>query len=167
MENGIIHVRQGVTFTKTNGLYVDRPKSEKSVRSIPLPKILVTALQGHKERMMLEGNYWPDGPVFCTTKGTRIIPRNFNRVFQRLRWAAGIEDVNLHALRHTFAIRLLEAGETLKVVQELLGHSKISITGDIYSHVSPEIMRRAADKMDEILGIKMESKQGPGNDPDL
>ncbi|MGB9860532.1 MAG: tyrosine-type recombinase/integrase, partial [Moorellaceae bacterium] len=64
------------------------------------------------------------------------MPWNFNRKFYELRKKAGIEHINLHALRHTFATRLLEVGENIKVVQELLGHSKISTTADIYSHIN-------------------------------
>lgn len=69
-----------------------------------------------------------------------------------MRRKAGIsDDVNLHALRHTFATRLLEAGENLEIVQELLGHALIGITADIYNHVSPELKRHAANKMNDVL----------------
>jgi len=168
LSRGIIHIRHGVTFTKTAGLYRDRPKTDKSARSVPLPGIVASALQAHKDRMLQEENYRLDGPMFCTREGTPIIPRNFNRTFYRLRKRAGIPNVNLHALRHTFATRLLEMGENLKVVQELLGHARINITADLYAHVSPQLKRRAVAKMDRVLevGVKMESKKGPDDIPE-
>ncbi len=59
-----------------------------------------------------------------------------------MREKAGLEkDKNLHALRHTFAARLLEAGVQLKVVQKLFGHTQISTIADIYSHVLLEVKR--------------------------
>jgi site-specific recombinase XerD len=63
-------------------------------------------------------------------------PRNFNRKYYQLRGKAGIDkDINLHALRHTFATLMLEAGVSLKIVQELLGHKRLPTTADIYTHV--------------------------------
>lgn len=105
-----------------------------------------------------------DKPVFCTSKGTPVHPRNFNRKFYQLREIAGVpEDVNLHALKHTFATRMPEMGEDLKIVQELLGHARISVTADTYTHVSPELKYKAADKMDchlRTFVTKMSPKKG-------
>jgi integrase len=163
LENGLLYVRKGlVEGRKVAPLIYQEPKTDKSRRIIPLPKLLAEALVRHKERLLLEKNFHPGGPVICNTKGNPLFPSNLNRKFYELRRKAGIEHVNLHALRHTFATRLLENGEHLKVVQELLGHSRVSTTGDIYSHVSPQLMRGAMDKLGESLsaGIKMESKTG-------
>ncbi|HBT49963.1 MAG TPA: hypothetical protein DEA61_09205, partial [Caldanaerobacter subterraneus] len=97
------------------------------------PKIL----KEHKKRMIEEGNYAKDKSVFCSQNGKKYIyPRNFNRKYYQLRGKAGIDkDINLHALRHTFATLMLEAGVSLKIVQELLGHKRLSTTADIYTHV--------------------------------
>lgn len=118
---------------------------------LPLPATVTGALKRHREKMKEEGYHEDDMPVFCTKNGTQILPRNFNRTFFSLRKKTGIEQYNLHALRHTFATRLLESGESLKVVQELLGHAKVSMTADIYSHVSPELMRKSVKKIDKFL----------------
>ncbi|WP_084663770.1 tyrosine-type recombinase/integrase [Thermanaeromonas toyohensis] len=74
--------------------------------------------------------------------------------FYELRKKAGLQDVNLHALHHTYATRLLELGEDLKVVQELLGHSRIAVTADTYAHVSPKLKRDAVAKLDGMLTPK-------------
>ena len=69
---------------------------------------------------------------------------------------AGLERFNLHALRHKFATRPLENNQHPKTVQELLGHSSISMTLDIYSHVMPEIKQRqkAVESLDNLFTEK-------------
>ncbi len=59
--------------------------------------------------------------------------------------------MTLYALRHTCATLLLEAGVSLKVVQERLGHSSISVTGDVYSHVSASLQERAVEQLAEYM----------------
>ncbi|MGI6631817.1 MAG: tyrosine-type recombinase/integrase [Bacillota bacterium] len=64
---------------------------------------------------------------------------------------AGLPHVRFHDARHTFATMLLEAGEDSKIVQELLGHSAISVTLDIYSHVGIGLKRSAVDRLSGFL----------------
>ena len=167
LDEGTVFIRRELVWTK-GGPVFQEPKTEKSRRLVPLPVPVWEALKHHKQRMEAEGNYKLSAPVFCTTNGNYIIPRNFNRKFYELCRKAGIEGVNLHALRHTFATRLLEQGENIKVVQELLGHSKISTTADIYSHVVMEVKRQAVSRLDNLLsdGTKMAPKTIPGTDAD-
>lgn len=146
------------------GLKRQEPKSETSRRDVPLPQLVVEALRRHKEKMAQEGNYRPDGPVFCTRKGTEIHPRNFDRKFEQLRRRAGLEGVSPHVLRHTFATRLLELGQDLKVVQELLGHNQIFVTADAYAHVTKRLKRQAADRLDEHFPSGTNSAQKWGSD---
>ncbi|WP_206811756.1 tyrosine-type recombinase/integrase, partial [Paradesulfitobacterium ferrireducens] len=96
-----------------------------------------------------------DNLVFCSSVGTTIIPRNFTRKFYSLREKAKLPNtINLHALRHTYATRLLERGESLKTIQEILGHTDISITANIYTDVLLETKKKAAAKMDGLLARK-------------
>ena len=69
-------------------------------------------------------------------------------------------DINLHGLRHTYATRLLEKGESLKTVQELLGHEDITTTGNTYAHVMPEIKKQAASNLNSMLTRKKASPKG-------
>lgn len=150
LNEGIINVRQGVVWTR-EGIQFNDPKTKKSKRSFSVPQIILDQLKIHKEKMQAEGFFKLDGPVFCSAAGTTILPHNFNKSFLVIRKKLGIEDINIHALRHTFATRMLEAGVSMKEVQELLGHAKIAMTADIYSHVSPELKKASAQKMNDIL----------------
>lgn len=89
--------------------------------------------------------------MFCTAFGT---PLDRGRI--HLNWTpalkkAGLARIRLHDLRHTAATLMLQEGVHPKVVQEMLGHSSISVTLDIYSHVAPTLHREAADRMDALL----------------
>jgi len=164
-DNKLLYVRQALVRTKEKGLYFDEPKTEKSKRVVPLPDEVVAALKNHRIqqlqlRLAVGQEYKNPDLVFATSVGTPIYPRNFTRKFYELRKKAGIpDDINLHALRHTYATRLLEQGENLKTVQELLGHTDISTTANTYSHVSVEVKQKAAAKMDKLLSKKISSRE--------
>lgn len=125
LRNQTLSVKHALARTTAKGLMVKTPKSKKSKRVIPLPREVVILLRLHRmsqRRMkLIAGNdFKKQSLVFCSKKGTHIIPRNFTRKFYELRERAGLtSDVNLHGLRHTYATRLLERGESLKTVQEL------------------------------------------------
>jgi len=80
--------------------------------------------------------------------------RNVSRSFKALLKRAGLPESRFHDLRHTAASLLLAQGEHPRVVMELLGHSRISLTMDTYSHVMPAALNEAARKMDDILAAK-------------
>jgi site-specific recombinase XerD len=69
-----------------------------------------------------------------------------------MRTAAGLDWLHLRDLRHAFATFLLDQGEDLRTVMELLGHSTIRLTADTYGHVLPTRARAAADALDRAIG---------------
>jgi len=77
------------------------------------------------------------------------------KVFTKLLAKSGLAQRNLHYLRHTFASLLLQQGESLKYVQEQLGHSSIKMTCDTYGHLVPGGNRQAVDRLDD--GNRMET----------
>jgi len=162
LKEGVIRVRQALSRVKVpdgptkTALIFQEPKTAKGKRSIPLPEWATAALKAQKARqaqdkLLMGQDYQDNALVFATEEGKPIEPRNFTRTFYQLRKKARLpENVNFHALRHTYATRLLEANEHPKVVQELLGHSQISMTLDTYSHVLPELKQSAAAKLNNL-----------------
>jgi integrase len=73
---------------------------------------------------------------------------------------ANLPSIRRHDLRHTAATLRLQAGANVKVVQELLGHSSITLTLDTYSHVTPGMQRESANAMNTILRAEMEAHAG-------
>ncbi len=90
--------------------------------------------------------------MFATHTGRPLIARNMFREYKTLLRRAGLPDIRFHDLRHTAATLMLLQGVPIKVVQERLGHSQISLTLGTYSHVLPSMDQDAADKMDALLG---------------
>ena len=104
--------------------------------------------------------------VFCTTLGTYIEPRNFNRTFYRIRDKAGIgKDFNLHALRHVFSTRLSEVGVHPRVMQEIMRHEQKETTKR-YTHVLWDTMKDAINDLDKYMEDQKNnpSEGSEGND---
>jgi integrase len=80
-------------------------------------------------------------------------PRNLSRTFEQLVRRSGVRQVRFHDLRHTCASLLLAQGVSPRVVMDVLGHSQLSITMDLYAHVMPSALREAADAMDRALSV--------------
>ena len=135
---------------------MDGKKTDKSKRTIPLIPVVVKALEIHSaqqaaEKLFFGKKYQKNKLVFCTEDGRPIWPSNFSEKYSQLLKSAGLEHKKLHALRHTFVTLLAESGEDLKIVQELVGHSSIAVTADIYTHVFERTKRKAVNHLEDIL----------------
>lgn len=98
------------------------------------------------------GSGWTDeGLTFCGIDGRALHPDRVSRTFQTRveRWDC--PRIPLHGLRHTWATLALQAGEHPRVVQERLGHSSITVTLGVYSHVIPVMHQQAADRVAGII----------------
>jgi len=114
--------------------------------------------KGDKERMVPVGDTALDalaaylavrgrrrGPLFLNARGGRLTPRSAHRIVRaRARQAGIVQRVTPHTLRHSFATHMLGAGADLRLIQELLGHRRLSTT-QRYTHVSPEHLMRVYD----------------------
>lgn len=89
--------------------------------------------------------------MFTTATGGVLHPRNVERAFDGLVAKAGVPDITMHDLRHTAASLALRAGVHQKLVQEMLGHARVAITLDLYSHVVEEMHHDATDKLGRLL----------------
>ena len=147
---GVLRVRQQLQEVAGKMELVE-PKTAAGRRQVALPKVAVEALVAHRQRMAAKGfdKTW----VFCDSRGGPIRKSNLRRKsFEPLLEQAKLPKVRFHDLRHTAATLLLLQDVHPKVVQERLGHARISITLDTYSHVLPTMQRDAADKLDALVG---------------
>ncbi len=140
------------------GGYVEaEPKTERSRRSIALAPFTLEKLREHRVRQLevklKAGSLWHDNDlVFCSSVGGHLhTSRDVFTQFKKLLKLAGLPDIRFHDLRHSSATMLLVLGIHPKVVQEMLGHSQIAMTMDIYSHVLPTMQVEAVGKLDSVL----------------
>lgn len=157
LEARILRVERTYQRAPHGGLGYQEPKTESSRREIALPAAVAKALRQHRTRQLEErlraANLWEEtGHVFADERGRPLDPDRVTHHAKGILKAAGRADLSLHQLRHGAASLLLAEGVSLKLVQELLGHSTYQITADIYSHVAPELRRVTADAMDGLLG---------------
>jgi integrase len=138
--------------------YVEaEPKTQKSRRSIVIAPFALEALQHHRigklEAKVKVGPAWQEHDyVFCTSIGTHLNPtRDMLDQLKVLLKKAGLPDIRFHDLRHSAATLLLSVGVHPKVVQEILGHSQISITMDVYSHVLPGMQHDAMSRLNDVI----------------
>jgi integrase len=134
---------------------VTEPKA-RSRRTLLLAPVVVKALDGHRrgqlEERLAAGPGWRDsGYVFVDELGVEYHPQRLRVMFERACHQAEVPAIRLHDLRHTMATLALTAGIHPKVVQEMLGHSGISVTLDIYSHVPQAAQRDAADRVASLF----------------
>jgi len=134
-----------------------KPKTAKGKRKITLPAFAIEALQKHHERQQEKraklGSKWKEtDAVFTNFHGGYLEANNLLRDFKKLLERVGLPKMRFHYLRHTTATILFSMGVHPKVVQELLGHSNITVTLNIYSHVLPSIQQEAMDKLDGLFG---------------
>jgi integrase len=160
LEAGVLHVRQILerianpqsTGPKTILVFLE-PKTEHSRRTVALPAECMAALRQHRahqaeEKLRLGVGYHDHGLVFATEDGRPIDPRRMNHTFTQALTLAGLPAIRLHDARHTYATWMLQAGVPLKVVSDQLGHASITITGNVYSHVTREVAQHAAATLD-------------------
>ncbi|MGL5857275.1 MAG: tyrosine-type recombinase/integrase [Angustibacter sp.] len=89
--------------------------------------------------------------VFTTVVGTPVDPNNFSRTFARWCRQAGVPKVRLHDLRHTCVSLLLTLGVNPRVVMEIVGHSALEMTMNVYAHVAVGDQRAALNQLDDLL----------------
>jgi integrase len=133
-------------------------KTDYSRRKITLATTTVEALKAHRARQLPErlamGPEWEDWElVFCTTIGTPLNGKNLlQRGLRPLLKRADLPPLRVHDLRHTCATLMLLQGVHPKIVSEMLGHSSVAITLQIYSHVLPDMQKQATEAMDRLFG---------------
>lgn len=166
-QNAVIRVRQQVqrigNQDKITGL-----KTKASERTLPLAPNIIAALEARKDHQATEkalaGDDWTETRlVFTNTKGGLQNPANFYAMYKRRMKAAGIVDDDgrsptFHDLRHTATSMLVRQGVPQRVAMEILGHSNIAVTMDVYAHVVEDSMRDAISAVGDGYSVKKKAK---------
>jgi integrase len=157
LEQGKLQVRRSLARIGKQGFVTSEPKTKSSRRAIALATVAIEALKRHRiqqnERRLAAGPAWEDQDlVFCNLVGKPLEAGNLTRrSFRPLLEKAGAPKIRFHDLRHSAATLLLSMNVHPKIVQELLGHSSITITLDTYSHVLPSLQSEAVARFDTLL----------------
>lgn len=175
MDKRIITVRRRVSRVKGALLVREGQKMDPDKQDeVAMPELLVPALKAHRARQAEErlkaGPRWkgpdtaadgkPSGFVFTSTVGTVLEPRNVFRTFEAMRARAGLDDKTFHQLRHDCASLLLAQGVPMYAVSQILRHSSPTITARFYAHMTADLQREAAAKMDDLLGPMLGNRGG-------
>ncbi len=157
LDAGTIAIRK--TLQRVNGSYVlGEPKTRRSRRSIALPEELRSILRTHRTRQveerlragsLWEGEHW--GLVFTTEAGKPLSGAVVTHRFQSILRRSGLPRQRFHDLRHAAASFMLAQGVPMRVVMDVLGHSEIAVTANLYRHVMPELQREATNKTANLL----------------
>ena len=132
------------------------PKTKNSLRTIPVPQNIIKKLIAHKKEqneliLLLQEEYDNKNYVFCNKLGKPIEDKRPGRNLKTILTSISIEPIKFHALRHTYATRLFEAGVAPKTVQHLMGHADIQTTMNIYTHVMKGEKIEAVDKINNLF----------------
>lgn len=155
LEKVIIRVVDNYTKAGKENI-LTTPKSDKSVRSIALLESTIKELKKHKKtqieyRLKLGTNYEDNNLVCCWEDGRYIRGDYISQTFHKLITRSGLPKVRFHDLRHSHATLLLAEGIHPKIVSERLGHSKVDITLNTYSHVTMDIQKKEIERLNSIL----------------
>ena len=148
LDLGAIHVNRAL-YRRRGIDYISSPKTRWGRRAIALSPQTVLFLKEELQKQFDNRLFYgyrldQDSPVFrYTYNGEPIQPNALTHTFKRICIVVGLGTTKFHDLRHTHAVMLLKQGVHPKIVQERLGHSSISVTMDIYSHVIPSMQEEA------------------------
>jgi integrase len=155
LDAGTAMVRQTLIVVH-HVVMIGEPKTARGRRVIALDVGTVAALREHRKRQLAErlmlGEGWRDHDlVFCRVDGSPMHPERFSARFTEQVTRLGLQPIRLHDLRHGWASMALASGLHPKVVQERLGHATISITLDVYSHVTAGLHSDAAEQVAGLI----------------
>ena len=138
LKNNVLHIRQA---RKHDSGEIGAPKSASGIRDIPIPKTLRTELHpGDPEAFV------------CSWKSGYLTAKNVADMWQSIKKAGSLpDDLDLYCLRHTYCTDLQKAGVPINIAKELMGHSSIQITANIYTHTGSDDTKKAVEKLDKHL----------------
>lgn len=157
-DSGLLSVQR--TLQRANGAYrFFEPKTVRSRRTLVMPRAVAQCLREHRSRQLSErlqaGSIWEGEKwgelVFCTATGAPQSNHTLTRRLRKILREAALPEMTYHELRHGAASLMAAQGVPPRICMEILGHSQISTTMEIYAHVAPELQREAAERMDAVF----------------
>ncbi len=162
-DQGTLQVKRAVSYHQVYGYVESEPKTARSRREIMLPTFVVDILVEHQkqqeEQRHAVGVDWTDkNLVFTNATGDFYSPSTLVKAFRRFLVSIGLPHMRFHDLRHSAATILLTMKVRPKVVQEILGHSQITTTMDIYSHAMPSMQGDATEQWESEFGKSLKKR---------
>lgn len=161
IEDGYVQVRYTVQHLKEGKYTFASPQTARSRRKVSITAMPVVALQRQvtrqRDKRLVAGLAWREEELVFTNatggplRANNVLQRQFTPLLKR----AGLPLIRFYDLRHTAATLMLRQCIHPKIVAEMLGHSTVSMTLDIYSHVIPDMQKGATVALDRLLGDMM------------
>lgn len=158
LKEGIININKTLDFqAKPDEDLFGDTKTYSSKRKIKIGQSLINDLIKHKKwqndnKLFLNDIYRHDLNLVFTKNDGSFLPKStlFNS-FSRILKRANLPNLSIHSLRHTHAVLLLESGASMKFIQDRLGHGSITVTSDVYSHISDKINKDSIDQFEKYM----------------
>lgn len=164
LENGIMLVDKQLQLEKKRGgKYIFVPLKNDRSRTVALAPWVIEILKHHRavqaEQRLRTGPLWENsGLVFTNELGRHLAIHTVYKDFKKIVASIGCPEVRFHDLRHSYAVAALRAGDDIKTVQGTLGHATAAFTLDVYGHVTDQMKRASANRMEQyitqVLGLK-------------
>lgn len=154
-EGRIIHIRRNVTHDSTNNRFVTGElKTNSGLRDVPMTQTAYNLLMDIKKQQAAKKNkviQFEFADHIFLNRNNKLLPNsNYDRYLEHLCDQAGIEKISMHTLRHTFATRCIESGMKPKTLQKILGHANITMTMDLYVHVTEDEKEKEMQKFEQV-----------------
>jgi len=155
-QKGFLKVERQLQNVSGSGHVLVPTKTKSGRRQIKVGKGALAMLETHRQRQetlkAVAGDRWVEtGAIFTTIIGTYLDQAKVSREFKRILQEYGLPRIRFHDLRHTSISLLLDIGTPINTVQRRAGHSKASVTTDIYGHVMAHSQDAAAENIEEIV----------------
>ena len=154
-EKKIMSVHRTAKFYTAGSFSISEPKSMSGYRTIPLTDLAYNILKDIKkeckDKKIINLDF--KDYVFLNKNGRPPINMSYNKSLISICKRAGIEKISAHTLRHTFATRCIEANMRPKTLQQILGHSNLSVTMDLYVHVTEESKEQEILKFENYIKL--------------
>ena len=160
-DKGTIKIQRQLQYIPHRGYEFNDPKTRSGTRTVLLGKTALAKLKEHYYEYAYRDRTG-ENLIFVNGIGTKVYFKRFHKDFKRVLELAGLPDIRFHDLRHTAATLMISNGIPVVVVSKILGHSKPSVTMNIYAHVSTEMQTEAAQLMENLvtpIPISLDSPQ--------